>query len=785
MSKGSEKLEKPRIRISVRNLIEFLLRSGDISPAVTAGTRQLQEGTQIHRRIQAEAGHGYLPEVRLSYEMDFDEFSILVEGIADGVIHDGHQPTLDEIKSTSMPLEFIDEAFSLLHWAQAKCYGWMYVNQTGAASAIIRLTYCHSKTNEIKQLTVEQSCQELKDYFFSLVQQYAQWVRVDVDHKIRRNQSIHSLGFPFPRYRKGQRQLAAHAYRALRDQKLLFVQAPTGTGKTISVLFPAVKAMGEGLGEKIFYLTAKTVTRKAAEQTIQIMVEKGLFFRSVTLTAKEKICFLDTPVCDPENCPYARGHYDRINAAIMDILHLDGVLTRELVLKYAKMHQVCPFEYSLDIAVWADCIICDYNHAFDPRAYLRRFFDTGGDYVLLVDEAHNLADRARDMYSAELSKQSFMTYRAWWKQSAPEVYKRFASVNRWFIAARKTFESKYDTRAVDFPADLVSCVREFTKELEILLTENRSSLPDKMTDLYFQCRAFLAAADLFDERYTAYVSRRANEVNIKLLCANPSYLLRKAYGKNRAAVFFSGTLQPMDFYVDILGGDQEDRILCLPSPFQPENFCLMISGEISTRYRDRKDSFDGIAHYIKAAVSQKTGNYMVYFPSFEYLNHVLDAYQRIWPEDYSIVQQSRMDDDEREEFLNAFDEMPARTMIAFAVMGGLFSEGIDLAGDRLSGAVVVGVGLPQLSAERDLISDYYRKTNGRGFEYAYMLPGLNRVMQAAGRVIRTEEDRGFVLLLDDRFLHRRYLDLYPAEWQHFIKVSSSRQVSQVLAEFWT
>lgn len=776
-------MDKPQFKISVRNMVEFLLKSGDINLTMT-GVGQLQEGTRIHRRLQAEAGDDYQPEVRLSYETVFDEFTIMVEGIADGIITGGVKPVIDEIKSTSMPLELIDENYSILHWAQAKCYGWMYLNRTDAPSAEVRLTYCHSKTNEVKQFCTELTYDELNSYFFDLVCQYAQWVQLDLQHKKNRNQSIHNLKFPFPRYRKGQHHLAANAYRAIRDKKLMFTQAPTGTGKTISVLFPAVKAMGEGLGEKIFYLTAKTVTRQVAEQTVHLMAENGLLFRCITLTAREKICFLETPVCTPENCSYARGHYDRVNSAVMDILQQECILTREIILEYAKKHHVCPFEYALDIALWVDCIICDYNHVFDPRAYLRRFFDLGGDYVLLIDEAHNLADRAREMFSAELSKQAFMQFRRFWKETAPEVYREFSAINKWFIAMRKTFQDKYDIRVIDLPSEFVSHVEGFGRELEDFLTKNSHSLPDGMMDLYFECRAFWTAAGFFDERYLAYIARQGNEIRIRLLCADPSFLLQKTCIKNRAAIFFSGTLQPLNFYKDVLGGEAEDRVLCLASPFQPRNFCLMIAGDLSTRYRDRKDSYEGIAKYIKSAVGQKTGNYMVFFPSFEYLKNVLEVYRGIWPEEYIIAQQSSMDDEERKEFLAAFDEMPTRTMTAFAVMGGIFSEGIDLTGDRLSGAIVVGVGLPQLSAERDLISQYYKSLNGQGFEYAYMLPGLNRVMQAAGRVIRTENDRGFVLLLDDRFLHRRYREQYPVEWQHYIKVSSSFQVSEILSRFW-
>jgi len=774
---------KPQIRVSVRNLVEFLLRSGDINQ-MTGCSQTLQQGTLIHRRLQSEAGDEYRAEVRLSCETDFEEFSILVEGIADGIIDSGQIPVIDEIKSTSRPLDELDEDDNAVYWAQAKCYGWMYLFQTGASQVTVRLTYCHSETNEIKQFSKCLSYDELKSFFSGLMEQYAVWMRMKFKHIEKRDESILSMPFPFPQYRAGQRRLAAGVYYSIRDSRNLFAQAPTGIGKTISVLFPSVKAMGQGMGERIFYLTAKTTTRQAAEHAIAIMSEKGLALQAITLTAKDKACFLDKPACNPVDCSYACGHYDRVNAAVFDILQNEGIITRRILLDYAQKYRVCPFEYSLDIALWMDCIICDYNHVFDPRVYLRRFFDFGGDYILLIDEAHNLVERARDMYSAELSKQALMKHRRVWKQAAPEIYREFTAINRWFIDIRKSFDKSYDTKVIEFPSELIAHVQKFTAEFDKYLTYMPADLMSELLDLFFACRAFLASAALFDERYICYVIREGSEVRLRLLCADPSYLLQKTCSRCRTAVFFSGTLQPLEFYRNILGGREEDSTLCLPSPFPPENFCLMTAGSVSTRYRNREDSYEKIAEYIKEAVSQKNGNYMVFFPSYEYMNKVHNIYAGRWPDDYTVVQHTSMDDDEREIFLNLFQESPDRTMIAFAVMGGIFSEGIDLTGERLSGAVIVGVGLPQLSPERDLISRYYDSVNGRGFEYAYMLPGLNRVMQAAGRVIRTSTDRGFVLLIDDRFLHKRYLDQYPAEWQNYHRVRSPREVSCILHDFW-
>jgi len=471
-------MDKPQIKISVRNLVEFLLRSGDIdSSGVYSGIQLLQQGTKIHRMLQKEAGDDYKAEVRLSHKIEFDDFSLVVNGIADGIVTTENEIIIDEIKSVSTPLESINEDKSTLHWAQAKCYAWIYIVESDLDinNIIVRLTYYEIDSETVKQLQQTFHREELKQFFDSLIAQYATWIRLSLSHELARNKSIKELSFPFAEYRKGQRQLAVAVYKAIQDKKLLFAQAPTGIGKTISTLFPAVKAMGEKLGEKIFYLTAKTVTRQVAEDTIKIMMEHGLVFKSITLTAKEKICFCESATCDSSQCPYASGHYDRVNEAIMDILINENMLTRDMIEKYAKKHRVCPFEYSLDISLWVDCIICDYNYVFDPRTYLRRFFDNNGDYIFLIDEAHNLVDRARDMYSAELSKQAFMRQSKALKQLIPKAHRQYTKINKLFIEIRKKIGNKYETVVSEMPTDLYKYVEKFVDAFEAYLTKNRQT----------------------------------------------------------------------------------------------------------------------------------------------------------------------------------------------------------------------------------------------------------------------------------------------------------------------
>ena len=780
-----KQIDKPVIRISVRNMVEFLLRSGDIKSSGYIGIQGLRQGAKIHRKLQKEMEEGYQPEVRLSYDISFDDFILTVDGIADGIITIQDEVIIDEIKSTFTPLEMVEQQYNLLHWAQAKCYAWMYMAQEDIRDITVRLTYYNVDTYDIKQLQQNFNYEELHDFFFDLASRYARWVRFSLGHVKQRDRSIKDLPFPFAEYRKGQRGLAAAVYRAIRDEKMLFAQASTGTGKTISVLFPAVKAMGESMGDKIFYLTAKAVARQVVEQTIRIMMDAGLIYKSITLTAKEKICFCESMVCDPEVCVYACGHFDRVNDAVMDIIVNEDMITREIVEKYAKKHRVCPFEFELDVSLWVDCVICDYNYLFDPGSYLRRFFENSGDYIFLVDEAHNLVERARDMYSAELSKKAFMKQRQLLKQLIPGAYKEFVRINRLFIQMRKKFECKYGMLIMDFPSELCRHVERFVHAVDGFLVDNRQTKVDEdLLELFFSCRSFLAVSNLYDERYVTYVIRDNDEVKLKLFCLDPSYLLRNACSKGRAAIFFSGTLQPLHFYKDMLGGEETDRIICLPPPFPPDNLCVAVAGNISTKYKDRHDSCELLVRYIKKAVEHKTGNYLVFFPSFEYMENAYELYRLLWPEDHTIVQTPNMDDDERKDFLSCFCENPARSLIAFAVMGGIFSEGIDLAGERLAGAIIVGVGLPQLSLERDLVLEYFNRTKGQGFEYAYMFPGMNRVLQAAGRVIRGQDDRGFVLLLDERFLQRRYLNLFPLEWRYYKRVRSPEEASKVIANFW-
>lgn len=780
-------MEKSQIKISIRNLVELVLRSGDIDNRLVSSNRML-EGTRIHQKIQKESGEKYAKEVYLSFDYEIEEFVIKLEGRADGIITEPDGIVIDEIKSTARPLELIDETFSILHWAQAKCYAFIFAVQNNLEGIWVQITYCHIDTEEKKFLRIKFTQEELRIFMSGLVDKYLVWASMSDIWNKQRDVSVNNLKFPFEKYRKGQRELAVAVYKTIKQERKLFVQAPTGIGKTMSTLFPAVKAVGEKHISKIFYLTAKTITRQVAEEAFSKMRVCGLKFRTLTLTAKDKICFKKDGSCNPDFCEYAKGHFNRVNTALIDILQNSEYLTRDIIEEYARKHIVCPFEFALDLSLWADCIICDYNYVFDPRVYLKRFFlNNDGDYAFLIDEAHNLVDRAREMFSAQLCKSAFFEAKKIMKQKQPQIAKILNNINICMIALRKQCNEDGFLIIKDELKDLYKLLSRFVTEAEewIVKNQNRDIEGfDQLLEVYFTAIAFIKISEFYDGRYVTFIEKAGSEVRVKLFCIDPSYLLSEALKRGKTAVFFSATLTPLSYFMDILGGDKEDYNINLTSPFSTDKLCLLVEDSISTKYKNRENSYDKIVDTIKSAVEKRQGNYIIYFPSYKYMNEVFTRFCEKYPETETIIQQNIMSEEEREEFLGRFMPETANTLVCFSVLGGIFSEGIDLKGDRLIGAVIVSVGLPQISTEQDIIMDYFQQKNGMGYENAYMFPGMNKVLQAAGRVIRSENDKGMVLLVDERFSHQTYRALFPRHWEHHVRVRDTRDLQKKLEHFW-
>lgn len=793
------------IKISVRNLVEFIMRSGDLDN--THGGRNetdaMQAGSRLHRKIQKQMGADYTPEVPLSITVPVSyedvSFDLTVEGRADGIIindrkdedlsavmsgdenKDLPKVTIDEIKGIYRDLHTLNEPVPV-HRAQAMCYAYMYAVKFSHDIIGIRMTYCNLETESAKYFEEVFSFRELSEWFGNLINEYAKWAVWQMKWIAKRDEKISKLDFPFT-YREGQKDLVVGVYKTILRKKKLFIEAPTGVGKTISTVFPSVKALGTGIASKIFYLTAKTIARTVAEDTFRLLIEKGLNIKVITITAKEKICILDKPDCNPASCGRAKGHYDRVNDAVYDILTNEDGISRELIMHYAEKHNVCPFEMSLDLALWSDVIICDYNYVFDPNVNLRRFFanDKKEDYVFLIDEAHNLVDRAREMYSAVLFKEDFLEVKRLLKGNDPRLVKLMDNCNKELLKLKRECD---EFEVLDDIGGFYMSLMRLMTEFETFLQDNDiSEGRDEILKLYMDIRHFLNIYELMDDNYRIYTDYdEEGKFRIKLQCMDPSENLKRCYEKGRSAVLFSATLLPIRYYMDQLGGTEDDYAVYAPSSFSKENRLIMIGADVSTKYTRRNEKeYRRILEYIIEFTKAKTGNYMVFFPSYQMMQAIADMAGNDL--EGLVVQASNMTEKEREEFLNNFVENPETSRIGFCVMGSIFSEGIDLKYSRLIGAVIVGTGLPMVCNERELFKAYFDEKRGKGFDYAYLYQGMNKVLQSAGRVIRTHEDRGAILLLDERFLQPQYCQLFPKEWYPF-EIVNLESMKNTVRAFW-
>ncbi len=781
--------ERLNIKISVRNLVEFILREGDIDNRRSRKIPDaMQEGSRIHRKIQKSMPVFYKAEVPLNVTIHTDEYDLLVEGRADGIFEED-TVTIDEIKGIYRELAYLEEPYAV-HVAQAKCYAYMYALTNNISAIKIRMTYCSLLTEEIKYFHFSYVFSELEEWFSDVINSYKKWADFSFHWKAGRKASIKQLSFPFP-YREGQKDLAAGVYRTIYHGKKLFLQAGTGVGKTISTIFPAVKAIGEGLSDKIFYLTAKTITANVAIDTFEILRERGLVWKSIHLTAKEKICLCHKTDCNPSACQYARGHYDRINDALFALITEEDVLTRECIANYAGKYRVCPFEMSLDASMWVDAVIGDYNYVFDPNAQLKRFSSekNKGDYIFLIDEAHNLVDRARDMYSAQLIKEDFLKIKKLVRKNSLKLEKNLERCNKALLELKKECDTYLLLKQINaFYFKLLGLYAEFDKFLE---EETEINDKEEVISFYFAIRHFIAMYESMDDHSLLYSEILDNgNFKLKLYCVNPANKINECLKGGKSTLFFSATLLPVTYYYNLLGGTREDYSLYAKPPFDTEKRCILIADDVSSKYTRRNyNEYEKIALYIKNTLKAKRGNYLVFFPSYRYLHEVYDIFGQKYKEegDTLLIQDTGMTEREKEEFLEAFIENAEsredKNLIGFCVMGGIFSEGIDLKENQLIGSVIVGTGLPQITNEGRILSDYFNMQGLNGFNYAYRYPGMNKILQAAGRVIRTVNDEGIILLLDERFLEKAYQRLFPMEWTA-CQICNLKTVSEKLNDFW-
>ncbi len=777
-----------------------VINSGDIKQENTSIMND--NATTVYTKV-------YCDEIdSISNEEDEDNvYEIIIEGRADGIMHEGEIDVVDEIKSTYKDLRYITEPDEV-HLAQAKCYAYMLAIKNDARQTAVTMTYCNLDDESIKRFRYDYDMADLTQWFNKLMLDLKQWISLQVISEKIRDMSLEKLEFPFE-YREGQRKLVVSVYKSISDKKKIFLQAPTGVGKTMSTIFPALKSMGEGKFKKLFYLTAKTITRTVAIEAFRILRDNGSKVRSIILTAKDKICFCEKKNCNPVDCEYAKGHYDRVNSAVYDMIMHEYIITREVIEKYSRSYCVCPFEMSLDASYWCDAIVCDYNYVFDPNAHLKRFFDDAShnveNYVYLIDEAHNLVERGRDMFSARIVKEDIMQAAKMIKNIDRRLSNALAKCNKNLLELKRECS---DFEVIQSCGALSISLLRLQSEFERFVEEYRDfSESDFLQELYFNIRHFNNMSENVDENYVIYTAYDVDgQFYIKLFCINPSVNLSNVIEGSAGTVFFSATLLPVNYYKSLLSvTSDEDYAIYTESPFLQSNRMIVASRDVTSRYvRRNTTEYRKIIEYICRITLAKEGNYMVFFPSYKYLRDVYCVIEHIIQNESTtkianmllniefILQDIDMSESERENFLNKFlnaretegiENSDKKSFVGMCVLGGVFSEGIDLTEDALIGAIIVGTGLPMVCDEREIVKNYYNKRNNQGYEYAYIYPGINKVLQAAGRVIRTDKDRGIIALLDNRILEHTYDYLIPREWNDMYMVNVNN-IEGLVKEFW-
>ena len=771
------------LTLSVHQLVDFLLRTGDIDNRVF-NRSSMTEGSRLHSVYQSKQSSNYLAEFPLKMSFNVDEVNIVLEGRADGIIKRSEtEYVIDEIKTTVEDLKIFHDDNLEWHLGQAKCYAYMFAKQTNLEYIGIKLTYIR-QGKEKEQLVDSYvfNILELEQFVVKLLNEYLSFYNIIFNKISKRNESIEALKFPFSKFRQGQRDLAKYTYAMAKKRGRLFAEAPTGIGKTISTLFPFIKALKDDDNSKIFYLTAKTSGRESAHQAVKLLKENGLSLSDIMITAKDKICFCKGQACNPEECPYAKGYYNKIQTVLRyAILNYDD-FDLQTITQSAYENQICPFEFELDLSLFMDVIICDYNYLFDPISYMKRYFDEDtSSFLVLVDEAHNLVDRSRDMYSASLSYKQFLEARKSVCHSKLHQLKlAMSKMNKMF---KEYLVNPKDGNYIldEFYEYTYKTISSFITSMQDINKNENKEMSKELLEFYLEVNRFSRILEFYNDHFICYYEIHDDDLILHVSCLDASSFLYSSLRRLRGSVLFSATLSPIEYYVDMLGGKKEDAQLILPSPFPVDNLKIIIAPKVSIRYKNRDASYQQVADYIKAFVKNKVGNYFVFLPSYEYLTNLMPY---IDMEDVDVYEQDRgMSDEDKEAFLTNFKPHPERTTLGFVIVGGAFGEGIDLVSDRLIGAVIVGIGMPKINFVSDQIMKYYDSKEQSGYNYAYLNPGMNKVMQALGRVIRSETDRGAVLLIDERYLTNDYRDLFKSEWRKYEVAFSPKEVSDILQDF--
>ncbi len=724
-----------------------------------------------------ELGNSYYTAVNLRGTFKLDDTELTVTGVLKGVNRGPDGFVIDCVKSLRYPLSVINEQMYTPWLAESKCLAYLLSNARSLEAVSIRLIFVHTETLEKKKITLKFSKSDLQNYFSSLLYEYLRWNKLYADHIDKRSQTLSRTHFPFESMRDGQETIMREVYSAISDKRPLYVNAPTGIGKTSAILYPALKSLAEDKAERIFYLTSKNALHSVVIDTCKKMTEAKI--RILSLVSKNKVC--PGGKCDKLNCSRASGHTSRLKEALYSLVSSEYIITPDVLKSYGDRYNVCPFELARHTAQFSDIVICDYNYIFDPYVSRVSFFTSKKHDVLLVDEAHNLVERVKEMYSATLSLPRLEKLTSYLKDENGEKLIRViktAIENDIYTAEPldKTTVEELVISSCQYLGFLQELVR--SRDFSSRFDENSPVTKNNVLIFFRDLKRFIELSDKFNDSYIAYFEA---DGSLKIALTDTGKTIKNVFKKLGGAVFFSATLAPEEYYRHMLGSSNKDTYLNLTSPFSKENF-KVISYNLSTRYSERAATLSEVIEVIYAAVTSNKGNYMVFLPSYSYLASVADAFSKRYPEIKILAEKSGMNSHDKTSFLDAFNSHTG--LVAFAVMGGNFSEGVDLAGDKLSGAVIIGLGVLPPERSRELTASYFNDRFFDGAKFAYMYPGMNKVFQAGGRVIRGESDRGFLVVVDDRFLTEDYLEHLPDFWQNIARAKTAQKVSEILCEFW-
>ena len=767
--------------IAVKEIAQFIYSSGDLTNEFFSNKSQA-EGKHAHSYLQRQYNKDSEKEYYIKQEVSLHDDTFIIHGFIDGVLIEDNKVIIEEIKSTQTPLKDITLDFHKEHLAQLLLYSYMYANISQMNEINIRLTYIHIPEYETKKFDLVKTIDELETFFYDSLEKYANWLHiVDIKNQESFN-SLKNITFPFDEKREGQFELMKATYYTLKNNQILYAIAPTGIGKTMATMFPALKTL-VNKHDKLFYITAKTMGRAVAKDSIKLLMDRGLKIKSIVLSSKAKACATGDKICKPDKCPFAKGYFNKLRTAIEDIYKHVDLFSEDIIQTYAKKYQICPFEYSLDLSEFADLIICDYNYVFDPKAHLIRYFeDNTYKSKILCDEAHNLVDRSKEMYSSQLlstdvkklcdilvefDKSLFKKY---------DIFKTLLKEYDELMNENLFFYSHFQDEKINTTLNQI-----YNISFNIFSDHQEFSSRDDALEYFFNLKDYLDTSDYFSENHMFMLKKENNVYNLEIRCMDASkFILKTIKDSTDGAVFFSATMYPIDYYMDLISKG-EGKYLTLKSPFDNDRLKLIVDDSISTKYKDRNNTINDIVKDIKALVESKSGNYIVFFPSYQYIDLVLPYLENI--NTNIIVQKKDMTDSDKDIYLSYFEDT-SKSHLGLFVMGGSFSEGVDYQGDLLNGVIIVGVGLPQINIENELLKEFFDEKYNQGFDYAYTYPGFNKVVQAAGRVIRTSLDYGVVILIDKRYRFKHYKSLMPAHWTNLEEIVEESNLVNELSEFW-